>query len=37
MTSFECRGVIVDFPYEPYEVQKKFIEKVLECLQNVSK
>ncbi|XP_027854440.2 regulator of telomere elongation helicase 1 homolog [Aphis gossypii] len=34
MTSFECKGVLVDFPYEPYEVQKKYIEKVLECLQN---
>lgn len=35
MTSFECKGVLVDFPYEPYEVQKRYIEKVLECLQNV--
>lgn len=36
MVSFECKGVLVDFPYEPYEVQKIYIEKVLECLQNVS-
>lgn len=35
MTIFECKGVQVDFPYEPYEVQKRYIEKVLECLQNV--
>lgn len=26
----------MDFPYEPYEVQKRYMEKVLECLQNVS-
>ncbi|XP_050420877.1 regulator of telomere elongation helicase 1 homolog isoform X2 [Adelges cooleyi] len=36
MTLFECKGVLVDFPYEPYEVQKHYIEKVLECLQNGS-
>lgn len=35
MTSFECNGVLVDFPYEPYDVQKRYMEKVLECLQNV--
>lgn len=36
MPSFECKGVLIDFPYEPYEVQKRYIEKVLECLQNVN-
>lgn len=25
----------MDFPYEPYEVQRRYMEKVLECLQNV--
>lgn len=35
MTTFEYKGIRVDFPYEPYEVQKRYIEKVLDCLQNV--
>ncbi|KAL3173765.1 hypothetical protein MRX96_041568 [Rhipicephalus microplus] len=28
------RGVTVHFPHEPYDVQKKYMEKVIECLQN---
>lgn len=28
------RGVSVDFPFEPYEIQKNYMEKVIECLQN---
>jgi hypothetical protein len=26
------RGVTVDFPYDPYECQVAYMEKVLECL-----
>lgn len=28
------RGVPVSFPFEPYEIQKAYMEKVIECLQN---
>lgn len=27
-------GIPVTFPFEPYEVQKAYMEKVIECLQN---
>lgn len=27
------RGVTIHFPHEPYDVQKKYMEKVIECLQ----
>ncbi|XP_046578791.1 LOW QUALITY PROTEIN: regulator of telomere elongation helicase 1-like [Haliotis rubra] len=33
MTQLNVRGVSVDFPFEPYECQKAFMEKVIECLQ----
>uniref|UniRef100_A0A182N072 Regulator of telomere elongation helicase 1 homolog n=1 Tax=Anopheles dirus TaxID=7168 RepID=A0A182N072_9DIPT len=33
MPSFDIRGVSVQFPFEPYEPQKKYMEKVLEGLQ----
>lgn len=34
----ECviNGVPVHFPFEPYELQKVYMEKVIECLQNGS-
>lgn len=28
------RGVTVHFPHEPYDVQKRYMEKVIECLQD---
>lgn len=28
------RGIPVNFPFEPYEIQKSYMEKVIECLQN---
>ncbi|XP_077502103.1 regulator of telomere elongation helicase 1 homolog [Amblyomma americanum] len=31
---FNLRGVTVHFPHEPYDVQKKYMEKVIECLQS---
>lgn len=34
MPTVAIRGVSVDFPFEPYDLQKKYMEKVLECLQN---
>lgn len=33
MSSFRIRGVPVTFPYEPYNIQKEYMEKVIECLQ----
>lgn len=36
MPEIEIRNVTVDFPYEPYDIQKDYMEKVIECLQNVS-
>ncbi|KAG5877171.1 hypothetical protein JTB14_032123 [Gonioctena quinquepunctata] len=34
MTTVTLRGVPVIFPFEPYDIQKEYMEKVLECLQN---
>lgn len=34
MTTIEIRGVPVLFPFEPYELQKNYMEKVIESLQN---
>lgn len=36
MTSVEIRGIKVTFPYEPYEIQKDYMSKVIESLQNSS-
>lgn len=36
MATFTIRGVPVTFPYEPYEIQKNYMEKVIECLQTQS-
>lgn len=34
MTSVNIRGIPVNFPFEPYEIQKVYMDKVIECLQN---
>lgn len=34
MTTINIRGVPVDFPFKPYDLQEKYMEKVLECIQN---
>ncbi|KAK5643901.1 hypothetical protein RI129_007746 [Pyrocoelia pectoralis] len=34
MTTVNIRGIPVTFPFEPYELQKDYMEKVIECLQN---
>lgn len=34
MTTVTLRGVPINFPYEPYTIQKDYMEKVLDCLQN---
>ncbi|KAF2884481.1 hypothetical protein ILUMI_21698 [Ignelater luminosus] len=34
MTTVTLRGIPVTFPFEPYEIQKEYMEKVIECLQN---
>ena len=36
MPTFKCKGVPVEFPFEPYECQKDYMSKVIECLQTVS-
>ena len=35
MAGIVINGVEVDFPFEPYDCQKKYMEKVIECLQRV--
>lgn len=36
MVLINVRGVDVDFPFTPYECQVTYMEKVIECLQEVS-
>lgn len=36
MATIDIRGVPVSFPFEPYELQKNYMEKVIEALQNQS-
>lgn len=36
MPTLTIRGVPVTFPFEPYELQKDYMEKVIECLQTGS-
>lgn len=36
MTDSMIQGIPVSFPFEPYDVQKAYMEKVIECLQNGS-
>lgn len=34
MPALVLKGVPINFPFEPYDLQKEYMEKVLECLQN---
>ena len=34
MTEISIRGVIVNFPFQPYKVQEDYMKKVIECLQD---
>ncbi|XP_018572046.1 regulator of telomere elongation helicase 1 homolog isoform X2 [Anoplophora glabripennis] len=34
MCTVTIKGVPIKFPFEPYDLQKKYMEKVVECLQN---
>lgn len=36
MPAIEINNLTVDFPYEPYEIQKEYMSKIVECLQGVS-
>lgn len=36
MSEYIINNIPVSFPFEPYPVQKSYMEKVIECLQNVS-
>ncbi|KAF7270392.1 hypothetical protein GWI33_016626 [Rhynchophorus ferrugineus] len=33
-TEINIRGVPIQFPFTPYDIQKDYMEKVIECLQN---
>lgn len=33
MSSYDIRGVSVNFPFPPYDVQTAYMEKVIECLE----
>ncbi|CAH0553930.1 unnamed protein product [Brassicogethes aeneus] len=33
MSTINIRGVAVEFPFEPYELQREYMDKVIECLQ----
>lgn len=32
MVQVDINGIAVNFPFEPYPVQKEYMEKVIECL-----
>lgn len=34
MSTYEIRGVSVNFPFPPYDVQTAYMEKVIECLED---
>ncbi|XP_012267857.2 regulator of telomere elongation helicase 1 homolog isoform X2 [Athalia rosae] len=34
MPDVELNGITISFPFEPYDVQKRYMEKVIECLQD---
>lgn len=36
MPQVEVNNLVVDFPYEPYEIQKEYMSKIVECLQKVT-
>ena len=35
MVFLNLGGVPIEFPFQPYDVQEKFMGKVIECLQKV--
>ena len=35
MVNLNLSGVPIEFPFQPYDVQEKFMESVLQCLQQV--
>lgn len=37
MKGYDIRGIAVDFPFDAYQCQRVYMEKVSECLQNVSR
>lgn len=34
MPEFNIGGIPILFPFEPYDVQEKYMEKVIECLNS---
>lgn len=34
MTTITIRGIPVKFPFTPYDIQTKYMEKVIDCLEN---
>ena len=36
MVNIDICGIDVEFPFEPYDCQKKYMEKVIQCLQRVT-
>lgn len=36
MSTVEIRGIPVSFPFEPYSIQKDYMDKVIQCLQDGS-
>lgn len=34
MPEYMIKGIPVTFPFEPYNVQRAYMEKVIECLEN---
>ncbi|XP_065085452.1 regulator of telomere elongation helicase 1 homolog [Ochlerotatus camptorhynchus] len=34
MPEFQINGILVNFPFEPYQVQQDYMTRVIECLQN---
>jgi regulator of telomere elongation helicase 1 len=34
MQEVEIGGIKVKFPFEPYQIQKNYMTKVIECLEN---
>ena len=35
MVQIQIRGVSIDFPFPPYDCQVSYMEKVIQCLQEV--
>lgn len=36
MVNLVLNNVPIEFPFQPYDVQEKFMERVIECLQKVT-